>query len=140
MTPIVHPSKIDTWLLAVLGLVIAISAYASYEVLGAATQAAWWSAIVTAALGMGLPLWILGSTRYILDARQLRVRSGPFSWRIPLHEITAVSPTRNPLSSPALSLDRLRIDYGNGRAVMISPLDREGFLRDLAAARKAAAP
>jgi hypothetical protein len=42
--------------------------------------------------------------------------------------------TRNPPSSPALSLDRLRVQFGRGwgKAVMISPADRNGFLDDLA--------
>ena len=30
----------------------------------------------------------------------------------PVAEITRITPTRNPLSSPALSLDRLRNEYG----------------------------
>ncbi len=140
MTPIVHHSKIDSWILAVLALAIVVSAYATQEVFNAGTAASWWSAVVTAVLGIGLPLWVLISTRYCLDERQLLIRSGPFRWQVPLREIHAVTPTRNPLSSPALSLDRLRIDYGNGRTVMISPRDREGFLRDLAAARQIAAP
>jgi Bacterial PH domain/Sodium:solute symporter family len=44
--------------------------------------------------------------------------------------------TRNPLSSPALSLDRLCIHYkvgGKRRMVMISPADKESFLRVIAA-------
>jgi hypothetical protein len=48
-----------------------------------------------------------------------------------------VVPTRNPLSSPALSLDRLRIEYGQGRAIMISPADKGPFLRALEERRMA---
>jgi hypothetical protein len=50
-------------------------------------------------------------------------------------DITAITPTSNPLSSPALSLDRLRIDYGKGRSVMISPRDKQGFLGAMESAR-----
>jgi hypothetical protein len=39
--------------------------------------------------------------------------------------------TRSPLSSPALSLDRIRIDYGKGKSVMISPLNKADFLLEL---------
>jgi hypothetical protein len=42
-----------------------------------------------------------------------------------------VDSTRNPLSSPAMSLDRLRIEYGQGKAIMISPEPRAEFLRQL---------
>jgi hypothetical protein len=37
------------------------------------------------------------------------------------------------------ALDRLRIDNGPGKSVMISPLERATFLRDLDARRKTAA-
>ena len=68
-------------------------------------------------------------TYYAVDTENLRIVAGPFSWRIPISQISAVRATRNPLSSPALSLDRLRIEYGNNRAVMISPADKAGFLK-----------
>ena len=44
-----------------------------------------------------------------------------------------VRPTRNPLSSPVLSLDRLHVQFGKGffKAVTISLVDREQFLADL---------
>jgi hypothetical protein len=42
---------------------------------------------------------------------------------------------RDPGTGPALSLDRLRIEYGSGRALMISPAEKQRFLRDLAARR-----
>jgi hypothetical protein len=61
----------------------------------------------------------------------LVVRSGPFKWCIPIADITSITPTSNPLSSPALSLDRLRIEYGRGHLLMISPRDKEQFVRDL---------
>jgi len=61
----------------------------------------------------------------------LLVRSGPFRWRVPIADIVRITPTTNALSSPALSLDRLRIEYGRGSAIMISPRDKDQFLRDL---------
>src|SRR5690606_1532665 len=91
-------------------------------------------AVALAALllvGVILPLWILRSTYYTLDARYLHVRSGPFKWRVPLRDIRAVRPTRSPLSSPALSLDRLRIEFGRAGSIMISPGDKDRFLTEL---------
>ncbi|MDY6982470.1 MAG: PH domain-containing protein [Pseudomonadota bacterium] len=89
---------------------------------------------IPALLALGLPLWLLFSTGYTLDATELRVKSGPFSWKVPLAGIHSVKPTRNPLSSPALSLDRLKIEHARGW-LMISPADKEGFLRELEALR-----
>lgn len=65
--------------------------------------------------------------------RELLVRSGPFRWRIAIDGIESIRPSRSPLSSPALSLDRLEITYGGGRRLLISPEDREGFLEAIVA-------
>jgi hypothetical protein len=79
-------------------------------------------------------LWTLYGTRYTLTESTLIVQSGPFRWLIDLEAITEVFPTRNPLSSPACSLDRLHIRYGKSRlGMMISPQDKAGFLQDLVA-------
>lgn len=82
-------------------------------------------------VGGVLPLWILGGTKYTISAPMLIVQSGPFRWQIPIAEITRIEPTRNPLSSPALSLDRLRITYGRSKACMVSPRDKDAFITEL---------
>lgn len=72
---------------------------------------------------------LLVRTDYTIDGDQLRIRCGLFRYApIEISSITSISETRNPLSSPALSLDRLDIRYGNKRQVMISPKDKAGFL------------
>lgn len=134
----VHTSRIDRWLLAVLAVSALMSLSAAIVVLDTGSLAAVFIAAVIAGIGAGLPLSLLLSTRYVIDHSQLRVQSGPFRWRIPLAAITAVVPSSSPLSSPALSLDRPRIDYGRGASILISPRDKAGFLADLEAARGAA--
>jgi hypothetical protein len=81
-------------------------------------------------LGMdALMLWVLYGTGYTITSDQLLIRCGPFTFPVPLDEIDAVTPTRNPLSSPACSLDRLKIAYSDSmRSIMISPKDKPGFL------------
>lgn len=77
-------------------------------------------------------MWVLYGTRYTLTEGKLIVQSGPFRWVIELDSITEVFPTRNPLSSPACSLDRLHIRYRPSRqGIMISPQDKAVFLQDL---------
>lgn len=128
-------SKVDRWLVLVLGAAGILAVVA----VGAAFQTGEMPLLAALAIllfAVGLPTWILATTRYDLSNELLVVRSGPFRWRIPLSEITSVATTRNPLSSPALSLDRLRLEYGKGRALMISPRDKDEFLRALAARRK----
>ena len=104
-------SKIDRWLLILLVVVIV------FEV------------VVTALLIVALIGSLLIGTHYTVDGNTLRVVSGPFRWKVPIDQIQSVEATRSPLSSPALSLDRLRIRYGTNRQIMVSPADRRGFLR-----------
>ncbi|MCU7856703.1 MAG: PH domain-containing protein [Candidatus Thiodiazotropha sp. (ex Lucinoma borealis)] len=78
-------------------------------------------------LGTGLPIWLFVSTKYIVTEELLRIKSGPFSWSIPLSSISSVSETRNPLSSPALSLDRLELKYRDGKTILISPANKAKF-------------
>lgn len=130
----VYRSKIDRWLVVLLivtGAVptIALTGAAFYE---PRLLEVWWVFLILAAT-IGLVLWIFLSTYYEIEDRDLNVRSGPFRWRVPLDSIESVRPSRNPLSSPALSLDRLEVRYGGGKRLLISPRDRDRFLADLAA-------
>jgi hypothetical protein len=58
----------------------------------------------------------------------LRVTCGPLRLGIRLDEIHGVRTSRSLLASPALSLQRIEITYGNGRRILLSPEDRDGFL------------
>lgn len=131
----VYRSKTDLWLIAIFGIAMIASLSGALAMLSTGTPVAWMVAAPIALVGVGLPLWLLLSTRYVLGQGQLRVLCGPFKWCVPLAKITAITPTSSPLSSPALSLDRLRIDYGVGNSVMISPRDKEQFIKDIEAAR-----
>jgi hypothetical protein len=131
----VYKSKIDWWLLIILVVAIALALYVSAAIVVSGSLGIWWVLLVTAGLGIGLPLWVMLSTHYTLDNGRLLIKSGPFKWQIPLMDIKSIRPTSNPLSSPALSLDRLRIEFGRGSAIMISPRDKEQFLRDIEALR-----
>lgn len=127
----VYRSEVDQWLLIVFALsaLAAIAACVGLVYYGSYLE--WMIGVFTLLLGVGLPLWILESTSYTLTTGFLVVRSGPFHWGVPLRQINKVTATRNPLSSPALSLDRLRIDYSEVKWIMISPEKRRDFLADL---------
>ncbi|UCE32806.1 MAG: PH domain-containing protein [Burkholderiales bacterium] len=141
--PRFHRSKVDPWLRLVI-VAGALLALAGTVAMAATPQpVVRLLAVPIAVLGAVLPLWVLLGTTYRLEPQSLEVRCGPFRWHVPIREIQDVRPTRNPLSSPALSLDRLRIEYGERSAIMISPRDRERFLRELSLLRAevgAAAP
>lgn len=125
-------SERDTWLV-VLGLsavavyVVALVPLFMADIVGVVK-------VVTAALlilTVVLVSWVYLGTYYVVEADEINVRSGPFRWRISIAEIHRISLTRAPWSSPALSLDRLRIDYGDGKWILLSPERREEFIHSL---------
>lgn len=132
MTPKRFPSKIDAWLVIVFvaALFVQTAAFVSVVRAGADTVA-----IAIMVIATLLLLLLVGSTLrftyYTVEGNTLKVRSGPFSWTIPIDEIHTITPTKSPLSSPALSLDRLRIHWGKKRRIMVSPADKDGFVKAL---------
>lgn len=123
-------SAVDAWLAVLLVLVAALvpvllgAALLAGDAVTAAGLAS--SALLIAAIVVGL-VW---PVHYTCAAELLIVRSGLVRYRIPYREIRSVAPSRALWSSPALSLDRLRIDYGT-RWLLISPRDRRAFLAEL---------
>ena len=128
-------SKVDAWLAFVLAIALAAILFATYSVARQAAGAELIVAILIASVGLVLILWPLLSTSYFINTDELLIRSGPFRWRVPLSKITKVTPTRSPISSPALSLDRLRIDYGVGNVVLVSPSNQQAFMDAIGAAK-----
>ncbi len=122
-------SKIDRWIFVLLVVVIIIEAWA----IGTAAMQAGDPIATTVTILVGIAVvallvWLLVGTHYTVDRGTLRIVSGPFRWKVPVDQITSVEATNSLLSSPALSLDRLRIRYGKRRRIMISPADKAGFL------------
>jgi Bacterial PH domain len=131
-------SKIDAWLALVLGTALAAILFAAYSTATRAAGPEWIQSIIMVSVGLGLILWPLVSTNYSVGADNLLIRSGPFRWQVPLSTITKITPTRSPISSPALSLDRLRIDYGVGKVVLVSPLNQQAFIKAIGTAKSEA--
>ncbi|MDF1659559.1 MAG: PH domain-containing protein, partial [Verrucomicrobiales bacterium] len=52
-------------------------------------------------------------------------------YRVPIDRIEAVTPSSNPLSAPAPSLKRVKIQMKDGKYHLVSPADREGFMEEL---------
>lgn len=127
-----YPSKVDWWLAALLvaGPVITLGA-AIASFIGSRGNPAGFVALAVLALIYGL---LVFPTRYAFSGDVLVVQHGQVRQRILLSDIREVYPTHNPLSSPALSIDRLHVQFGEGffQSVLISPADREAFLTELA--------
>jgi len=128
------PSKVDSWLAAILIVAPMVSAS------GFLAPGVWEdpTVLAIAIAGPGLILALYGllvfPMRYGIGREQLVIRHGVVRQRVALREILIVEPSSSPLSSPALSLDRLRVSKGErwNDSVLISPVDRERFLALLA--------
>lgn len=81
--------------------------------------------------GAGFPLWIFVSTKYIIKNENLEILSGPFSWNIPIKSIKSVDETQSAITSPALSFDRLEIKYNEDKVILVSPAEKNEFIKKL---------
>lgn len=90
-------------------------------------------------LALGLSVFLVGfvmsllySISYTLSDKELLIRCGPFKQVVSLASIDLVKPSRNPLSSPAASLDRLLIKWNeNRKRILISPQGKAEFMNEL---------
>jgi hypothetical protein len=73
---------------------------------------------------------------YVIRGEGLAIRFGLVRLRIPWDRVIQIEPTSSALSAPAMSLKRLDVRYRKGSGaethVMISPSDRDAFVRDCA--------
>jgi hypothetical protein len=71
-------------------------------------------------------------TTYTVEGENLTVKSGVFyNKTISINTIRKVVETRNPLSSPAASLDRIEIFYNKFDTIILSPKEKAEFLNHL---------
>ena len=126
------PSKRDLWLELLIWAGVLLCAATPValrgEPVGPLVRTATWAGSL---LAVAFMLRVLYGTHYRVHADRLAIRAGPFAWSFALAEIERIEPSRNPLSSPACSLDRLLVQSRSGRRVLISPRDKERFLRAL---------
>lgn len=121
----VYKSKIDKWLLAFVLLVLIAPTIMILK------EKEWFvGGILLATLIFTIHLF--STTFYTIHEGYLIVKAGFLvNKKIDIQEITKAVKSRSLLSSPALSLDRLEITYRKYDSVLISPKDKEGFVKDL---------
>jgi hypothetical protein len=127
---LVFRSKVDAWIF----LLTAIPLVVSLAVVGTALTAAPPAGAVALLVGMEAGILVaiflaLRSTRYEVTRHEVIARSGLFRWRVAIDDIETIHPSRSLVSAPALSLDRLEIRHRGGRPLLVSPKDREEFLK-----------
>jgi hypothetical protein len=128
------PSAIDP-LVAVLLTIAPLATLATLVLMLLEKPDEAWTAAPALVFVAALYRLVVLPVRYGLAQEHLIVRFGLLRQSIPYAKIRSVRPSRSLLSSPALSLRRLRIDTGAGfwRTILISPAGRDAFLDSLAA-------
>jgi len=124
--PRVFVSKISWWLFASILLILVVTS------MMAITDGAY-IVLIFMLPSLGFIVWLLRSTYYEVQpqAQLLRVVSGPLTWQIPVASIKRIKNSHNVLSSPALSLDRLKIYYNRYDEILVSPRDKANFIEAL---------
>ncbi|MFE7374011.1 PH domain-containing protein [Bacillus cereus] len=115
------PSKKDTWLYLIFFIVLG----ACFAPIFAGRE--------YFLLFFTIPLAILFScswfsTKYIVGAETITIRSGLVKKRIFIRDIKQILNTKNPIAAYALSFDRIEIVYGSYKAEIISPRNKEQFI------------
>ncbi|QTV06811.1 PH domain-containing protein [Faecalibacter bovis] len=79
-------------------------------------------------------IYLFTNTYYLINknSNQLLVKSGILvKITIDIDKIRKIKPSKSLISSPALSLDRIEIFFNTYDSVLISPKNREDFIRQL---------
>jgi hypothetical protein len=115
-----YRSKIDWWLILII---LGIFSYPIVE------------GIMTKQYGLSITMisilffifWMFSKIKYVIDGTILIV------WwiKIDIHSIKRIYKTNNPMSSPALSLDRIALVYNKYDEVLISPKLKKQFVDEL---------
>lgn len=116
----IYKSKVDWWLILLMLCVF------GYPIVDGIMMKEYTLSItfVVILLLVGLLFY---SIQYKIEGENLIVWKN----KIDIKTITKIYKTRNPLSSPALSIDRIAIVYNKFDEILISPKDREDFIKEL---------
>jgi len=130
---LVYRSKVDLWLGLILGVAVGYPLILTLLPIVKGEGVEWLITITTIfTLLTILPLFAI---KYVLYSDHLYVSCGIYGKvRVPYEAIDHIKETRNPLSSAAMSLDRIQIDYtenGIHRMVLVSPKRKKEFLKQI---------
>lgn len=87
-------------------------------------------------LNNALLLWLWFGTSYKIDDENLIVKSGPFKSTIDIKSIKKLRATKTLLAGPALSIDRIEIQYKRYDSVIVSPKEKNKFIESLLSKNK----
>lgn len=133
----VFPSKKDWWLGiviwgAALLLIIPPILFPNFGVwmTPAFLDKQWIKVILLGSTGVIL-LWIWFRTNYTVKEKTLQITYGPFKKKVNIDDIRSIRQTKDPFTAPALSIDRIEINYASFKIISISPKDKQTLIQHL---------
>ena len=134
----VYRTAIDCWLGLLLGACEVLCLYLVIEPVVRRGTVEW--PMVLIMVGMSILILPLFGIKYVLYSEHMLISMSLYGKaRVRYADIVEVKKTNNPLSSAAMSLRRIQIDYvedGVHRMVLISPVKRKIFLEELMERRR----
>lgn len=127
-------SKIDWWILGFIISMTGLLIQLLWTMYAKGTMVEYPEHTVIYILTIGILWWPIFNTRYNIQNQVLTIHCMFLRWSIPLENIQSVTQTNNPISSPALSLNRLKIEYlkeGKVKQVLVSPKDQQRFCESI---------
>ena len=130
-----YRSKKDTWLVVVIAtsVILTLLAGATLILFG---EAIWQRVLgIVIMIASLIPVLLTTPVSYTIDGSSLHIRAGYKHWTIPLQNVIAVRPSRDWIASPALSMNRLEIEYKDWEGnsfIFVSPEKADHFLNELA--------
>lgn len=125
----VYSSRVDWWIAALIVGSVLFCFVLSFYLLRVDRTSAFILFGITALMVVITLLLVIPCAYTLLDDHLL-VQSGVIRYKIPYTDIRKIEKSSNPLSSPALSLRRVKITRKKG-FLLISPPDRDQFIKDL---------
>ncbi|KKB35522.1 hypothetical protein QY96_01349 [Bacillus thermotolerans] len=90
-----------------------------------------WIGVLIPFSGAIVMLWIWFNTGYTIEESVIKINYGPIKKSIDIHEINSIRSARNPFIDPALSMDKIEINYAAFKTIAISPKNQEEFVHQL---------
>jgi hypothetical protein len=83
---------------------------------------------------IGLFIWCWTSTYYVINKKRLSINCGPFKFNVKIQDIKVITTNQKTVAGiikPTLSWNCMVIEYGDSKAISISPENQDVFINTL---------
>lgn len=120
-----YPSKVSYGLLSIILMVLIGST------IPLLSPPIWLGLIINFLLLLFI-VYIFSTTYYLVDGRFLTIKSGfIINKKIEINLIKSIKETSSIISAPALSFDRLEVNWGEYTGIVISPREKHKFIEHM---------